>query len=160
MNIREARSDNQSKLTQLRIDVQRASAERTRILLSLGRLNSDASIEDVSDDGITIHVWLHGGGAMEIKQAGFSYSGGGEIDISWEDATHYFQDPIGYIARRFFGATAAEYIEWVEGEGMPLCGGTTVRGKLCKQPVGRIQMTFSEWKALHRVGTCKKHSVP
>jgi hypothetical protein len=131
------------KLTQLRQAFQSASTD----LQALRRLNPEASIKSVSENGIRIRIW-HGCFAFPWMSD--------EIEIPWDDAPRYFQDPIEFAAQ-FFGATRAEYLEWVE-DGAPRCSATTKQGKLCKRVEGRYNMGFSELKSRHRKETCVKHS--
>src|SRR5258708_39378223 len=36
--------------------------------------------------------------------------------------------------------TVQEYREWIQLDGMPLCGTITKKGSFCNNPVGRIQL--------------------
>lgn len=68
----------------------------------------------------------------------------------------YNRDPDGYAAAHF-GISKANYVEWVEHEGMPLCGATTRAGNLCKQPVGPTNLPAQVWVSRHREVYCKTH---
>lgn len=68
----------------------------------------------------------------------------------------YNADTDGYAAAHF-GLPVDKYIEWVEFDGTPLCGGQTAKGRDCKNMIGRCQMSANEWYNSHREGYCKSH---
>jgi hypothetical protein len=80
--------------------------------------------------------------------------------MGWE--THYvspseastWDDNPDACAARMFDMTEAEYTEWIELHGMPLCGSVTKKGKLCRASIGRVHMSASEWLATHRSAYC------
>lgn len=64
-----------------------------------------------------------------------------------------------HFAMRHFGFDDIRtYREWLALDGVPLCGGTTNQGLLCRMNVdGSRPLGADEWRALHRVGRCSYH---
>lgn len=79
------------------------------------------------------------------------------IDIDGADVARYNADPDAYAAQHF-GLTTAEYDEWIELDGAPLCRCRTASGDFCRRSPGRGQLDAREWKARHRKLTCAFHS--
>lgn len=79
------------------------------------------------------------------------------IEIALSDLSKYNADPDGFVAD-YFGLSAAEYVEWIDLDGAPLCGSKTKAGKLCKVPVGRVQSGAGTWAAEHRASYCHLHT--
>ena len=83
---------------------------------------------------------------------------GGESFVLESEAEQgaYNADPDAWAAKKL-DLTRAEYVEWVESLGVPLCAGKSRKGSPCKQRVGPIQMSAREWKEKHRVTLCYAH---
>jgi hypothetical protein len=90
-----------------------------------------------------------------------SCPGGGEgmLELSLEEGEQYNADPDGYAAN-YFGLSTAEYVEWINTCGTPLCGARTKSGKLCRTPTGRMQQDAAAWMANHRAFFCRRHQGP
>ena len=79
------------------------------------------------------------------------------MGIDADEIADYYANPDDYITSRF-GLSKVEYIEWIELDGMPLCGAHTKSG--CRRNIiGHGQMGAHEWKAVHRVGHCHLHGA-
>lgn len=78
------------------------------------------------------------------------------ISVRMADVDTFNADPDRYAADHF-GMTVAQYVEWVELDGSPLCGANTQAGRPCKAVVGKIQLSSHEWLRLHREQYCKTH---
>ena len=78
------------------------------------------------------------------------------VSIRLHELHQYNDDPDAFVAQ-YFGMSLAQYVEWVELDGAPLCGANTRAGKPCKSMIGRIQMGAEQWLATHREGYCKAH---
>ncbi len=86
--------------------------------------------------------------------------GGGNIHLTESQIADYKADPDAFAAHQF-GLTRAEYYEWIETDGTPLCPAPTATGELCGNPNGggRLQqLEAEEWKARHRHAYCSIHS--
>ena len=76
--------------------------------------------------------------------------------LSVDEVKAYNQDPDGYVAKAI-GVSVADYTDWIENHGMPLCGSKTKAGKLCRIPTGCIHMPIEQWLEQHRAHYCKTH---
>jgi hypothetical protein len=74
----------------------------------------------------------------------------------FEEAERYNADPDLWAAE-MYGMTKAEYLEWINLDGAPLCRAETKNGRQCRNVIGRTQQCAREWKALHRKGCCVAH---
>jgi hypothetical protein len=82
--------------------------------------------------------------------------GSRSLHIDESQIPEYNANPDAFVAKHF-GMTVQEYREWVQLDGMPLCGTITKKGSFCRNPVGRIQMKAKEWLAKHRICYCTVH---
>jgi len=76
----------------------------------------------------------------------------------------YNADPDAYAAAHF-GLSVSEYVEWIELEGVALCGEKTRKGHPCKAWLagsrpGPIVEQARQWKATHREFACPAHGGP
>lgn len=85
-----------------------------------------------------------------------SVGGHTSITISPNELAKYNADPDAFVAQHL-GLTPAQYAEYIEVDGAPLCGATTKKGVPCSVMLGRIQMDVGSWLALHREQYCKSH---
>lgn len=83
---------------------------------------------------------------------------GGETASLPDDAAvaAFRADPDKWAAA-YFSLSLAEYGEWIELQGHPLCGARTKRGTLCRMFVGGQLSDAAEWKQRHRNYYCKLH---
>lgn len=70
---------------------------------------------------------------------------------------HYNSDPDGWAAEYVGLSSKADYYEWLDCNGTPLCGCVTREGQPCKNATGGSQLAASVWKHLHRARMCKAH---
>jgi hypothetical protein len=68
-------------------------------------------------------------------------------------------DPDAYAAA-YNGLSKFEYLQWIDLDGMPLCGHRNKGGDLCGTIIGPMQMNAHEWKAVHRIECCPVHGGP
>ena len=83
--------------------------------------------------------------------------GGTVFDITESQIAEYQADPDAFVARHVFGLSKAEYVEWIETGGAPLCAGYTKRGTLCRCSTGGSHLDPQEWRARHRQSFCAAH---
>jgi hypothetical protein len=84
--------------------------------------------------------------------------GGEALDFGRAELDRYNRGPDAYAGRHFGFASGADYCEWVELRGGPLCSERTRAGKLCRNPIGRGGRRPEDWLRLHRSGPCAIHS--
>lgn len=82
-------------------------------------------------------------------------AGVGDIWLSDEEAKVFNADPDAFAAKRV-GLSLSEYAEWVELNGIALCGARTKDGKPCRMQV-RCSSDPKDWQAKHRVLLCSVH---
>jgi hypothetical protein len=82
--------------------------------------------------------------------------GGQDQTFPLEDVATYNADPDGYAAN-LLGLTKREYLEWVDLDGVPLCGHRTQSGDLCRNLTGGSQLRAPKWKERHRKRFCHLH---
>jgi hypothetical protein len=61
------------------------------------------------------------------------------------------------FAAKMLGCSVSEYDEWLACRGAPLCGSRARSGKLCKNSLGSIHHSVTDWLKSHRQGFCSKH---
>lgn len=136
------------------LDLLRAAAVK-----KLNELHPDAEVFDLLTDGISIIVGATGGGAVLGTAGGRRQhvgSGGGEVQITWEEVALYLRDPLQFCAS-LFEMNAADYVQYVGSDGAPQCAAVTKSGRLCKNLVGRIHLRPQDWQTLHRKVLCSIH---
>ncbi len=78
------------------------------------------------------------------------------IFLKAEEPENFCKDPEGYFALQN-GATKEEYLQWVEIDGEPRCGATTLKGTRCANMVsGGIQLNLDRWLQ-EEGGFCQVH---
>ena len=78
------------------------------------------------------------------------------IRLAREMVDVFFERPDDVAARLLGFSSVAQYGEWVEGMGLPLCAATTRRGKPCSLPCGPMSDAWT-WRGLHRKAFCSVH---
>ena len=102
---------------------------------------------------------------IELDQIAFEKQvrapgGAANLYLMLADVEEFNKAPDVWAARHF-GLSVDEYLEWVELEGVPLCGAKTRTGSLCRNMIsGGIQRRASEWKEAHRSDYCAVHGGP
>ncbi|HEX7777327.1 MAG TPA: hypothetical protein VF449_12450 [Parvibaculum sp.] len=78
------------------------------------------------------------------------------IALNPEQIESFANDPEQFAAGEF-GASKTEYLDWVATDGMPRCGGRTVKGSRCQNPIsGGCQRSLRDWLRLDG-GYCAVH---
>ena len=80
------------------------------------------------------------------------------LSIPLTDVPRYNADPDGY-AGALFGLSRDQYCEWVQSDGVALCGARNARGKPCGNMVGGgIQLSAEQWSNIRRSEYCSTHA--
>jgi hypothetical protein len=75
-----------------------------------------------------------------------------------DEASAYDADPDGWAAE-YFGLTVAQYYEWLDRDGYPLCAAVTTTGRPCRNVLVNSWRISSaqEFFTLHRKDYCYAH---
>jgi len=96
------------------------------------------------------------GRSIIVHHATFATPEGGRtLYLTVEEAAAYDSDPDAYVAA-YLGLSVAEYSEWLDLRGMPLCGARNRWGSLCRSIIGPMR-DINEWRSLHRNDYCHAH---
>jgi hypothetical protein len=72
------------------------------------------------------------------------------------EVAQFNADPDLYAAE-MHDLTKVEYLQWIDLDGVPLCGHRTRGGDLCRNIIGPSQQKAAKWKTVHRKGRCAVH---
>jgi hypothetical protein len=88
-------------------------------------------------------------------------AGVGCLSVDKREAAAYDADPDGWVAD-YLGLTIAEYYEFVDRDGIAMCGATTKAGRPCRNHVTGHpwRLEADQWRALHRKELCATHGNP
>jgi hypothetical protein len=96
----------------------------------------------------------------------YAPAGGATIGLDEDQVAAYNANPDRFVAEYMGFSTVAEYYEWVETDGTPLCSERTKSGTLCRNPngTGRSQLGAggdqtgaARWRERHRTYPCSIH---
>ena len=79
----------------------------------------------------------------------------GSVYLGEDDLARYVADP-DLFAAKYLGITVELYYEWLECEGVALCGERTKSGRPCRNVVKCCDNAM-EWQEWHRSVACVAH---